>query len=58
MTLGRYLLRAIYPEQEKQRMALRRMMSEIEACAEDITRTIRKDMKAQNVKMNGTKKDM
>ena len=56
MTFGRKFLRFLYPQQERQRMAFRYMMSEIEACAEDITRTIRKDMKTQ--KMNGTKKVM
>ena len=58
MTLGRYLLRALYPEQERQRMLLRRMMSEVEACAEDMARTIRQKRKAEPAKMNGTKKEM
>ena len=53
MTFGRRLLRFIYPKHEQQRMALRYMMSEIEACAEDITRTIRKDRKVEPVKSNG-----
>lgn len=58
MTFGRKFLRFLYPQQEKQRMAFRYMMSEIEACAEDITRTIRKDLKEQNVKVNGKHKEM
>ena len=58
MTLGRYLLRMLYPEQERQRMVLRRMMSEVEACAEDMTRTIRNRREPKTYKMNGTKKGM
>ena len=57
MTLGTRLLKMIYPAHEAQRMELRRMILEVEACAEDMTRTIRNGRTVEPVskayKMNG-----
>lgn len=41
MNLSVRLLRWLHPRQEVQRMEFRHILSNIEACAEDMTRTLR-----------------
>jgi hypothetical protein len=41
MSFGIRVLRTLFPSQEAQRMELRRVIHEAEACAEDLSRTIR-----------------
>ena len=56
MTFGRQLLRWIYPKQEAQRMELRKMILQVEACAEDMIRTVRGTSKPDLDKFRHPKK--